>query len=71
MIHRGEDDAPALYEEDHNGEYIMPDTYRECNICLDDYEDGDELILFPCLKHRVHMECYKDKCEIDLASARK
>lgn len=32
--------------------------YKQCSICFCEYEDGEDLILLPCL-HRFHSECLK------------
>ncbi|CAD8171006.1 unnamed protein product [Paramecium octaurelia] len=34
----------------------LAQEYKQCTICFTDYEDGEELILLPCI-HRFHKTC--------------
>ncbi|CAD8085335.1 unnamed protein product [Paramecium sonneborni] len=37
----------------------LSQEYKQCSICLTNYEDGEELILLPCI-HRFHKTCISE-----------
>lgn len=44
-----------IVNHDNINEYKL----RECNICIEDYKEGNEVIELPC-KHYFHKECIKN-----------
>ncbi|CAK74048.1 unnamed protein product (macronuclear) [Paramecium tetraurelia] len=37
----------------------LSQEYKQCSICINNYEDGEELILLPCI-HRFHKKCISE-----------
>ncbi|CAD8189544.1 unnamed protein product [Paramecium octaurelia] len=37
----------------------LSQEYKQCTICINNYEDGEELILLPCI-HRFHKKCISE-----------
>jgi len=48
--------TPATHEGEHN---LNTTTCTACSICIDDFEEGEPLVLLPRCRHAFHKECLK------------
>ena len=55
-------DEPVWYnpssEPDQNGSHVI-DIYKNCEICHGKLYTHD-LVLYPCRRHAIHYDCWKD-----------